>query len=212
MLLSEELEQILNRIENEQQTDEDINILHQHLLAGDRQVARQLGKYNVNVGQGQDIQIGDRNYYTWNDEAIQALIEVVQKGSTVAVINAQGNATIDQSHHAIYNYYNYYYQEEAKAVIVEATEETDDLPCPYRGLFSFGPEDAEYFFGRDIFIKELYQLTQTKNFIPVLGASGSGKSSVILAGLVPKLKEEGHWQFTHFRPGKDPFHALAQAL
>ena len=208
---SEELEQILNRIEKGQQTDEDINVLHQRLLAGDRQIAIQLGKYNVNIGQGHDIQIGDRNYYTWSDEAIQAVVEVVQKGSVVAVVNAKGNATIDQSHQVIYNYYNYY-REEVKAIPVDATEETDDLPCPYRGLFSFSPEDANYFFGRDIFIEELYQATQTRNFIPVLGASGSGKSSVVLAGLVPKLVEAGHWQFTHFRPGKDPFHALAQAL
>jgi tetratricopeptide (TPR) repeat protein len=45
-----------------------------------------------------------------------------------------------------------------------------------------------------------------------LGASGSGKSSVVLAGLVPELQRAGHWQFTHFRPGTDPFHALALAL
>ncbi|NEO40588.1 MAG: hypothetical protein F6J90_31350 [Moorea sp. SIOASIH] len=79
-------------------------------------------------------------------------------------------------------------------------------------MFHFSPNEAEYFFGRDVFIKELFQGTQTRNFIPVLGASGSGKSSVVLAGLVPKLVKAGHWQFTHFRPGKDPFLALAQAL
>ena len=35
---------------------------------------------------------------------------------------------------------------------------------------------------------------------------------MVLAGLVPKLEKEGHWKFTHFRPGSDPFHALALAL
>ncbi|NEO05953.1 WD40 repeat domain-containing protein [Moorena sp. SIO3I8] len=79
-------------------------------------------------------------------------------------------------------------------------------------MFHFSPKEAEYFFGRDVFIEELFQATQTRNFIPVLGASGSGKSSVVLAGLVPKLVKAGHWQFTHFRPGKDPFLALAQSL
>ncbi|NET84225.1 MAG: hypothetical protein F6J94_20600 [Moorea sp. SIO1F2] len=79
-------------------------------------------------------------------------------------------------------------------------------------MFHFSPKEAEYFFGRDVFIEELFKATQTRNFIPVLGASGSGKSSVVLAGLVPKLVKAGHWQFTHFRPGKDPFLALAQAL
>src|SRR6478672_4358250 len=101
---------------------------------------------------------------------------------------------------------NYYYREEARLVPSDSTSAADEyLPCPYRGLFHFGPNDAEVFFGREIFIEELYSATKTRNFIPVLGASGSGKSSVVLAGLVPKLQKEGYWQFTHFRPGADPF-------
>ncbi|MEM9542222.1 MAG: WD40 repeat domain-containing protein, partial [Cyanobacteria bacterium P01_E01_bin.42] len=107
---------------------------------------------------------------------------------------------------------NYYYQEETKIAPSELAESDRVLPCPYRGLFHFGPHDADLFFGRDIFIEELDRATKHRNFIPVLGASGSGKSSVILAGLVPKLQQEGHWQFTHFRPGFDPFYALAEAL
>ncbi|WP_414756268.1 WD40 repeat domain-containing protein, partial [Anabaena sp. CCY 9910] len=108
---------------------------------------------------------------------------------------------------------NYYYREEARLVPSDPTDAADEsLPCPYRGLFHFGPNDADVFFGREIFIKELEGATKTRNFIPVLGASGSGKSSVVLAGLVPKLQTIGHWQFTHFRPGADPFHALAVAL
>ncbi|MGB6298300.1 MAG: hypothetical protein WBF90_19230 [Rivularia sp. (in: cyanobacteria)] len=108
---------------------------------------------------------------------------------------------------------NYYYREDATLIPCESTDAVDDnLPCPYRGLFHFGPDDAEFFFGRDVFIEELFTATQSRKFIPVLGASGSGKSSVVLAGLVPKLQQEGRWLFTHFRPGSDPFHALALAL
>ncbi|MDJ1177548.1 pentapeptide repeat-containing protein [Roseofilum sp. BLCC_M91] len=117
--------------------------------------------------------------------------------------------------------YNYFYSHPSPTTNEDVTE-TDTLPCPYRGLFHFGPKDAEYFFGRDDSIKKLYQATQTRNFIPVLGASGSGKSSVVFAGLVPKLEAEGSWQFTYFRPGvirkdnkqeiPDPFYALATAL
>lgn len=108
---------------------------------------------------------------------------------------------------------NYYYREEARLVPSDSTDAANEyLLCPYRGLFHFGPNDADVFFGREIFIEELYSATKTNNFIPVLGASGSGKSSVVLAGLVPKLQKTGHWQFTHFRPGSDPFHALALAL
>ena len=76
----------------------------------------------------------------------------------------------------------------------------------------FGPNDSEFFFGRDIFIEELYQATKTRSFIPILGASGSGKSSVVFAGLIPKLQKQGNWLFAHFRPGSDPFHALSLAL
>ena len=108
---------------------------------------------------------------------------------------------------------NYYYREATKAVIYESTDtDNENLPCPYRGLFHFGPDDAEFFFGREVFVEELFAATQTRNFIPVLGASGSGKSSVVLAGLVPRLQQEGNWLFTHFRPGSEPFHALALAL
>jgi hypothetical protein len=122
-----------------------------------------------------------------------------------AATSGTGNATITIT--------NYYYREEARITPADSADVADDkLPCPYRGLFHFGPRDAEYFFGRESFIKTLFQATQTRNFIPLLGASGSGKSSVVFAGLVPKLQQEGHWQFTHFRPGSDPFHALALAL
>ncbi|WP_044034405.1 protein containing caspase [Microcystis aeruginosa] len=122
-----------------------------------------------------------------------------------AAASGTGNATITIT--------NYYYREEARIAPADSADVADDnLPCPYRGLFHFGPGDAEYFFGRKSFIKTLFQATQTRNFIPLLGASGSGKSSVVFAGLVPKLQQESHWQFTHFRPGFDPFHALALAL
>ncbi|CAD5946635.1 WD40 repeat domain-containing protein [Planktothrix agardhii] len=130
----------------------------------------------------------------------------------IAVVTTNRDANINQSRTNII--YNYYYREESVITSIEKGEAgtEDNLPCPYQGLFHFGPENAEYFFGRTVFIEELFQATETKNFIPLLGASGSGKSSVVLAGLVPKLVEIGHWQFTHFRPGNDPFLALAQAL
>ncbi|MGB3511199.1 MAG: WD40 repeat domain-containing protein [Microcoleaceae cyanobacterium] len=195
---------IIKRIRSGEANDSDLESLRQLLQNNDNETLQQLGKFNVSIDKGREIHIGDRNYFNWSDEAIQAVVEVVQQGKAVAVFNPTGKVTI-------YNYYNYY-REEVKSDSVDTTAETDNLPCPYRGLFTFSPEDAEYFFGRDIFIEELYQATQTKRFIPVLGASGSGKSSVIFAGLVPKLLTQGHWQFTHFRPGKDPFHALAQAL
>ncbi|MBW4486135.1 MAG: WD40 repeat domain-containing protein [Tildeniella torsiva UHER 1998/13D] len=129
------------------------------------------------------------------------------KENAFALVNAARNATVNQSWH-IHNYY----QSEFKAVAVEVVELDDNLPCPYRGLSHFGPEDAEYFFGREVFVTELVEAVQSRAFVPVLGASGSGKSSVVFAGLVPQLQQLGRWQFTYFRPGIDPFHAVASAL
>jgi uncharacterized protein YjbI with pentapeptide repeats len=115
---------------------------------------------------------------------------------------------------AVINITNYYYREDIRTAPVQSakTSADDNLPCPYRGLFHFGPNDTEFFFGREVFVEELVQATARRSFIPVLGASGSGKSSVVLAGLVPKLQQQGNWLSTHFRPGSDPFYALAEAL
>ena len=137
-------------------------------------------------------------------------ISIDGQENATALVNAGGHATVDQSrHHTIINYF---YREEISSLPAEDATATDDLPCPYRGLFHFGPDDAEFFFGRDVFVTALATAVERWSFVPVLGASGSGKSSVVLAGLVPRLQRVGHWQFTHFRPGEDPFYALALAL
>ncbi len=90
---------------------------------------------------------------------------------------------------------------------------TGKLPdCPYQGLSAFREEDKEFFFGRDDVIADLVEVVNSKSFIPVIGASGSGKSSVVFAGLVPQLRNVGNVQIVSFRPGKNPFDALTVAL
>lgn len=86
-----------------------------------------------------------------------------------------------------------------------------DPNCPYKES-SLLPQDAENLFGRDEFVKELLNTVKTNNFVQVLGESKSGKSSAILAGLVPKLLQAGNWLFTYFWPVKDPFDSIARAL
>ncbi len=84
MTNSEELSSIIDRIAGGKYTETDIAVLRQVLSAGDNpQATTQFGKYNVNIGQGQGIQIGDRTYLELNEEAIQALIRAIQKPSTV---------------------------------------------------------------------------------------------------------------------------------
>jgi WD40 repeat protein/tRNA A-37 threonylcarbamoyl transferase component Bud32/energy-coupling factor transporter ATP-binding protein EcfA2 len=83
---------------------------------------------------------------------------------------------------------------------------------PYRGLFAFREQDAEYFFGREAVVEELEAAVSSRAFTAVVGASGSGKSSLVLAGLVPRLRSRGYWEVAHFRPGQSPLHGVAGAL
>jgi WD40 repeat protein/DNA-binding SARP family transcriptional activator len=85
--------------------------------------------------------------------------------------------------------------------------------CPYRGLATFREQDAQFFFGREQFTHRLEETIQRGSPIAVIvGSSGSGKSSVVYAGLLPKLRLKGDWQIASFRPGERPFGALAGAL
>ena len=62
--------------------------------------------------------------------------------------------------------------------------------CPYRGLLHFREEDAPFFFGRETAIDKLVDAVLRQPFVAVVGASGSGKSSVVRAGLVPRLRSD----------------------
>ncbi len=90
---------------------------------------------------------------------------------------------------------------------------------PYPGLRSFRPNEADLFYGRDSQIKELRDLLAGHNIIVVLGGSGSGKSSLVRAGLVPKLnstspipERPGAWYVVEFRPKLDPVNELFDAI
>jgi len=92
---SNELNTIIERIASGTQTATDVEALRV-VLSDRNQDLLQLGKYNVNIGRGQDIHIGDRTYVTWNDEAIQALIEVVQKLQSTAHTPTPQLASVDE--------------------------------------------------------------------------------------------------------------------
>lgn len=83
--------------------------------------------------------------------------------------------------------------------------------CPYQGLYAFQEEDAQFFFGRDRFKAELLETVDAKQLITVIGPSGSGKSSLVFAGLIPNLVKQGNWLIDYFRPLTDPFFELAKA-
>ncbi|WP_211178464.1 nSTAND1 domain-containing NTPase [Brasilonema octagenarum] len=83
---------------------------------------------------------------------------------------------------------------------------------PYRGLFAFREEDAQFFFGRETFTDMLVDAVQNQPLVAVIGSSGSGKSSVVFAGLVKRLRDAGNWHIVDFRPGSRPLFNLATAL
>jgi len=88
--------------------------------------------------------------------------------------------------------------------------------CPYRGLQVFREDDAAFFFGRRTFAGQLLDFTLRKNVVAVVGPSGSGKSSLVQAGLTPLLRRQrppaDTWDLVDFTPGNDPFRRLASAL
>ncbi|MBP8110236.1 MAG: hypothetical protein KAZ38_21645 [Caldilineaceae bacterium] len=103
----------------------------------------------------------------------------------------------------------------------EVIPTTKDMTSPYVGLRAFTSADANNFFGRVKIIQRLHESIQTHDLMAVLGPSGSGKSSVIHAGLLPRLAGRAapkgknsaiQWTPISFRPGDTPFRNLALAL
>jgi len=79
--------------------------------------------------------------------------------------------------------------------------------CPFRGLESFRVEDHEFFFGREELTQKLVGKIKAHSFLAVLGASGSGKSSLVMAGMIPALDLD----YAVIRPGTNPLKALESA-
>ncbi|MCF2145756.1 CHAT domain-containing protein [Desmonostoc muscorum LEGE 12446] len=88
-----------------------------------------------------------------------------------------------------------------------------DSRCPFRGLYPFRVENREFFFGREQLITQLQEKLTEHNFLAVLGASGSGKSSVVLAGLIPLLQEkQPDLQLAYMTPSSHPIEKLQTSL
>jgi DNA-binding SARP family transcriptional activator/WD40 repeat protein len=89
--------------------------------------------------------------------------------------------------------------------------------CPYKGLARFEAADAEYFCGRERLVAALIARLAVERFVAVIGASGSGKSSLLGAGLLPALAGGAlpgseRWPTVVFRPGRDPRASAAAAF
>lgn len=90
-----------------------------------------------------------------------------------------------------------------------------DGRSPYVGLDAFQETDADRFFGRETLIAELVSRVRASRAIFVTGPSGSGKSSLVRAGLIPALKKNGvpgseHWMYETLKPGRSPLDELGR--
>ncbi|WP_414581328.1 pentapeptide repeat-containing protein [Scytonema sp. PCC 10023] len=103
---------------------------------------------------------------------------------------------------------------------VEESHAIETSICPYRGLayFDWKEEDAKYFYGREALTDQLLEKVRAGNFLAVLGASGSGKSSVVRAGLLyqltlgRRLSGSDTWRIRIFQPGDHPLKTLTVAF
>ncbi|KIZ19184.1 AAA family ATPase [Streptomyces natalensis] len=107
----------------------------------------------------------------------------------------------------------------------QAAAEAPSVPgvCPYRGLASYRPQDARWFFGRErsteALVAQLRAAEQTGGLVMLVGASGAGKSSLLNAGLVPALHggalgdEDGRdGEAVQLVPGADPLAELTRRI
>jgi TIR domain len=87
---------------------------------------------------------------------------------------------------------------------------------PYRALRAFREEDAALFFGREEAIGAIVAKIDRAPFVAIVGSSGSGKSSVAIAGVIPRLRKrrapQSVWDAVVFTPGTNPWRGLADAL
>jgi WD40 repeat protein/tRNA A-37 threonylcarbamoyl transferase component Bud32 len=148
------------------------------------------------------------------DEGSRLLVDVASRAaagrSDLSVIEAElAGKVIDLQH----------VREQARALSGPATParvSTEGI-CPFKGLASFEPADTDYFFGRERLVAELVARLVGARFLGIVGPSGSGKSSVLRAGLLPALAEgvlpgSERWRRVLVRPGERPLDELRRAL
>lgn len=83
---------------------------------------------------------------------------------------------------------------------------------PFRALQVFEPQDSWLFFGRELDTQELLSRLSQSPVLIIIGNSGSGKSSLVRAGLIPALQQADSWRIALFRPSSSPFDYVAEVL
>jgi len=105
----------------------------------------------------------------------------------------------------------------ARSAADDGQADVDETASPYRGLASFEESHAEFFFGREDDTSRIIEMLKDSRFAAVMGASGSGKSSLVRAGVVRALRSgrlpgSEEWAVRVYTPGARPLTALAAQL
>jgi WD40 repeat protein len=119
--------------------------------------------------------------------------------------------------------YKGYTAEQVSVLLTQITSTFQPKPfdgrCPYKGLDFFEEEDSELFFGREKVVEDLVGRVKDSRTVFITGPSGSGKSSLVRAGLIPALKRGAitdlhseHWLYGIMEPGRDPMSELARVI
>jgi WD40 repeat protein/energy-coupling factor transporter ATP-binding protein EcfA2 len=117
--------------------------------------------------------------------------------------------------------YKGYTREQVSDLLTQITSTFQPKPfdgrCPYKGLDAFAEEDAELFFGREQLVDDLLSRVTESRTVFITGPSGSGKSSLVRAGLIPALKSGAiqtlhseRWLVETMKPGRDPIAELGR--
>src|SRR6266508_1174254 len=128
--------------------------------------------------------------------------------------NISGNITIGNTGYTV---------EQVSVLLTQITSTFQPKPfdgrCPYKGLDVFEEDDADLFFGRERLVEDLVSRVKESRTVFITGPSGSGKSSLVRAGLINALKQgtikELHsesWLVATIKPGREPINALARAV
>ncbi len=104
-------------------------------------------------------------------------------------------------------------------VEAEPERQWDPRRAPYPGMMAFSEDEAPVFFGREAETREIIEMLnaarrrESDRALTVLGGSGSGKSSILRAGVIPRLRRDPQWLVIEpFRPGREPVEELAARL
>lgn len=150
----------------------------------------------------------------WENDRSLPLTDDVVHGLIAVLYRHHGLMTLDEAQQLL-KAGSFRALEDEKIQAIEpnwlSDEAREDVPLPYLGLHPFAERDARFFFGRTLPIQQISTLIQQHPIVTIVGAAGSGKTSLMQAGVVPHLHQLG-WHCLTISATNNLFHAVATAL